>query len=197
MANKNVTLQYNGDNLYPQTKVENITDLSSLDAADLNSGSATSGQVLTADGSGGASWATASGGMSNPMTTAGDVIVGGVSGTPTRLATGTSGQVLTADGSGNVSWQTPSSSGMSNPMTTQGDIIIGGSSGTPTRLAKGSNDYLLGVNGSGNVAYTNSLPYLTTAPSADNTSGIKIVVLSSEPATKYSGYLYIITGSNN
>lgn len=62
MANKNVTLQYNGDNLYPQTKVENITDLSSLDAADLSSGSATQGQVLTADGSGGCAWANASGG---------------------------------------------------------------------------------------------------------------------------------------
>ena len=38
-----------------------------------------------------------------------------------------------------------------------------------------------------------SMSYLTSAPSADNTDGIKIVVLSSEPATKYNGYLYIIT----
>lgn len=40
---------------------------------------------------------------------------------------------------------------------------------------------------------TNGLGYLTTAPTADNTDGIKIVVLSAEPATKYAGYLYIIT----
>jgi hypothetical protein len=54
--------------------------------------SATSGQVLTADGSGGASWQTPiSGGMTNPMTTKGDIIVGGSSGTPSRLAIGTSG----------------------------------------------------------------------------------------------------------
>lgn len=33
-------------------------------------------------------------GMLNPMTTAGDIIVGGVSGAPTRLPIGTSGQVL-------------------------------------------------------------------------------------------------------
>lgn len=39
---------------------------------------------------------------------------------------------------------------------------------------------------------TNGLGYLTTAPTAANTDGIKIVVLSSEPATKYNGYLYII-----
>lgn len=40
----------------------------------------------------------------------------------------------------------------------------------------------------------NGINYLTTAPTADNTAGdLKIVVLSSEPATKYNGYLYFIT----
>lgn len=37
--------------------------------------------------------------------------------------------------------------------------------------------------------------YLTTAPSANNTDGLKFVVLSSEPATYYTGYYYIITGA--
>lgn len=38
---------------------------------------------------------------------------------------------------------------------------------------------------------------LTTAPSSANASGtLKFVVLSAEPATRYNGYLYIITGSN-
>lgn len=38
------------------------------------------------------------------------------------------------------------------------------------------------------------VPYLTTAPTEDNTSGkLKVVVLDSEPATKYDGYLYMIT----
>ena len=42
-----------------------------------------------------------------------------------------------------------------------------------------------------------SVSYLTTAPSAANTSGRLIfVVLDSDPSTKYDGYLYIITGSN-
>lgn len=35
------------------------------------------------------------GGMTNPMTTAGDIIIGGASGTPTRLAAGTNAYVLT------------------------------------------------------------------------------------------------------
>ena len=44
------------------------------------------------------------------------------------------------------------------------------------------------------VNMNSGIPYLTTAPSANNTSGcLKVVVLSSEPATRYSGYLYLIT----
>lgn len=38
-----------------------------------------------------------------------------------------------------------------------------------------------------------SLDYLTTAPTEDNTVGLKFVVLASEPATYYTGYYYIIT----
>lgn len=47
----------------------------------------------------------------------------------------------------------------------------------------------------GQFALSTGLPFTTTAPSAANTDGIKIVVLSSEPATKYDGYLYLITGA--
>jgi hypothetical protein len=45
----------------------------------------------------GSAWinVTPSGGLTNPMTTAGDVIVGGAAGAPARLAVGSSGQVLT------------------------------------------------------------------------------------------------------
>lgn len=49
------------------------------------------------------------------------------------------------------------------------------------------------INGTSYKNQPSSMSYLTTAPTADNTDGIKIVVLSSEPATKYNGYLYIIT----
>lgn len=48
-----------------------------------------------------------SGGMTNPMTTAGDLILGGVSGVPGRLGIGTNdGQVLSISG-GNVVWAPP------------------------------------------------------------------------------------------
>lgn len=55
------------------------------------------------------SGSTGGGGMENPMTTASDIIVGGVDGAPTRLAKGTDGQVLKM-ASGAVGWGTDSTS---------------------------------------------------------------------------------------
>ena len=49
------------------------------------------------------------GGMTNPMTTAGDTIYGGTSGTPERLPIGVTGQVLTTV-SGSPAWAAPISS---------------------------------------------------------------------------------------
>lgn len=51
------------------------------------------------------------GGMSNPMTTAGDLITGGASGTPTRLGVGAEGEQLTVS-SGVPAWAAPASSGV-------------------------------------------------------------------------------------
>ncbi|MBN7822439.1 DUF2793 domain-containing protein [Bowmanella yangjiangensis] len=89
---------------------------------------------------GGAGWVdvtAAGGGMTNPMTTLGDLILGGASGAPTRLAIGAATYVLTSNGTTAV-WQAPTSGGMTNPMTTEGDIIVGGASGAPARLAIGA-----------------------------------------------------------
>lgn len=52
-------------------------------------------------------WSADAAGMTNPMTTAGDLIRGGTSGAPTRLGIGTTGQVLTVS-SGLPAWVTPS-----------------------------------------------------------------------------------------
>lgn len=61
----------------------------------------------------GSAWAIFSAsGMANPMTTAGDLIVGGASGAPTRLPKGTDGQVLTMV-SGAEAWAPPGSGGLS------------------------------------------------------------------------------------
>jgi hypothetical protein len=65
----------------------------------------TTGQVLKKNSNSDydASWQVDAGGMTNPMTAAGDIIIGGTSGTPQRLAKGTDGQVLTVV-SGNPAW---------------------------------------------------------------------------------------------
>lgn len=52
------------------------------------------------DGSSWAVFSSGGGGMTNPMTTQGDIIVGGASGAPTRLGAGTAGYVLTSNGPG-------------------------------------------------------------------------------------------------
>lgn len=50
--------------------------------------------------------------VANPMTTANDIVVGGASGVPARLAKGTDGQVLTVDPTTHdLVWATPSSPG--------------------------------------------------------------------------------------
>jgi hypothetical protein len=56
----------------------------------------TAGQVLTVNGTAnGYTWTTP---LANPMTTAGDIIIGGASGSPTRLAIGSNNFVLTSNG---------------------------------------------------------------------------------------------------
>lgn len=68
------------------------------------------GLVYQTDGSAWATWLTAGGGMTNPMNASGDIIYGGASGTPTRLAKGTDGYVLTL-ASGLPSWASAGASG--------------------------------------------------------------------------------------
>lgn len=59
----------------------------------------------------GATWdSVEAAGLFNPMTTAGDIIVGGASGTPTRLAIGTNTYVLTSNGT-TAAWAASSASG--------------------------------------------------------------------------------------
>lgn len=70
------------------------------DLSDVDTTGKDDADVLTWDETTGLWIAAApSGGMTNPMTTAGDIIVGGSSGTPGRLAKGSDGDVLTIDAS--------------------------------------------------------------------------------------------------
>ena len=112
---------------------------------------AASGYVLTSTTAGILSWVAPS--FTNPMTTAGDIIVGAAAGAPTRLGIGSSGQVLSVSGGGAVVWATPA---FTNPMTTAGDIIVGGAAGAPTRLAKGTTGQVLSISGGGAVVWASA-----------------------------------------
>jgi hypothetical protein len=84
--------------------------------------------------------------LTNPMTTAGDLIVGGVDGAPARLAKGADGQILKMV-AGAIAWAAEAT-GLTNPMTTAGDLIVGGVDGAADRLAKGTDGQVLKVVGS-------------------------------------------------
>lgn len=81
-------------------------------------------------GTGAASWTvfgySTGGGFSNPMTTLNDIIIGGSSGTPTRLGIGATNAVLTYNGS-NIVWSVPGTGGT---VTTVSVVTANGISGT-------------------------------------------------------------------
>ena len=79
------------------TKVYSSTSVAMIKSATFDSGTATSGKVLTANGSGGTSWETAS--------------ASSIEGTSVKSTGESSGKVLTSDGSGNASWQTAGGGG--------------------------------------------------------------------------------------
>lgn len=113
-------------------------------------------------------------GMSNPMTTAGDLIVGGSSGTPARLAKGSDGQVLTVDPTTHLLvWATPAAASA---------LTVEEVDGSPTDAAVTK---LVLPNGTlsivGHVAtYTpasgasSSVPYVTTAADAGLSAEVPI-----------------------
>lgn len=73
--------------------------------------------------------------FSNPMTTAGDMITGGVSGAPTRLAVGSAGQVVNSSGSAQQYSSLPGNTTILKAPTIQKFTTGGGTYTTPTSPA--------------------------------------------------------------
>lgn len=192
------------------------------DALAASAAGADEGQILTADGGGGTTWATPpSPGMNNPMTAAGDLIVGGSYGVPARLGKGTAGQVLKMNsGATAPEWGTDAGAAgdaFAAAMTNSTAVInaavskvanidstaamIDAAASAIDEAATANVGDVLTADSNGEASWQTPAPasgvaYLTTAPSAANTAGdLKFVVLSAEPATYYNGYYYIITGA--
>jgi hypothetical protein len=70
--------------------------------------------------------------LTNPMTTKGDIIYGGVSGAPTRLAAGTSGQVLQTNGSSAAPSWVAAGGGGSGALTQIAQQVLGSSAASVT-----------------------------------------------------------------
>lgn len=89
-----------------------------------------------------------SGGMTNPMTTTGDIIYAintDTPSTPARLGIGSDGSVLGVV-NGVPAWVTPTiGTGFANPMSALGDLIVGKIGGTPARLPRGVTGQILTV----------------------------------------------------
>lgn len=161
-----------------------------------------------------------SSGMENPMTTAGDMIVGGEDGAPTALPIGTAGQVLKVGADG-PEWGVDSA-GMTNPMTTAGDMIGGSIDGAPYRIPKGTQGQVLTmgasfpewVNAQGGHLYQHTITYHRTSATVnvlltiviynnDATLVDSIYSLKSKLFSIYgtshipvNGYCYTNTGGN-
>lgn len=104
--------------------------------------------VLTFTGGGG------TGGMDNPMTTLGDIIVAATDGDPVRLPIGTENYILRVVG-GVPTWAeetTGSGGGIENPLSAAWDIFVGGLAGAPGRLPIGTEGQVLTVVG-GELVY--------------------------------------------
>lgn len=104
-------------------------------AVNLAQSAAVTGALAIGNGGSGQTTKAAAFDALSPMTTGGDIIYGGASGTGTRLANGSAGQVLTSSGTTVApTWTTV----LTNPMDTAGQMIYGGASGVPTKVAVGT-----------------------------------------------------------
>lgn len=95
-------------------------------------------------------------GLANPMTTGGDIIYGGASGVPTRLANGSNGQFLTSSGGTTApTWTTASASSAAFNITAQ-----------TSNYTASTNDFILASTGA----------FTVTLPTAVGNSGKTIVI---------------------
>lgn len=94
----------------------------------------------------------------NPMTAAGDLIVGGESGVPSRFGIGNANQILATNSAADAPVWIDNLQ-FANPMTGIGDMIIGGTSGAATKLSAGTDGYLLKMS-SGSPAWAPNINYV-------------------------------------
>lgn len=115
------------------------------------------------------------GGLTDPTTSAGDLIYRTALNVLSRLPAGTTSQVLTMTAPSTVGWAN-NPAGFSDPMTTAGDLLYKNSGGTTTRLPIGSPGQTLTVINSTTVAWQAGVAE-SQQITLTNTSGSSIAAL--------------------
>ncbi len=121
--------------------------------------------------------------LTNPMTTIGDIIYGGASGVPTRLAAGTSGNVLQTNGAGAPTWVAPGGGGGGSSLYGVSGIITWLSGDNLTGLSDGNFVTTwpnLAISGSGYAAQAQ-------ATSTSNYPIYKTAILNGLPIVRFAG----------
>lgn len=138
-----------------------------------------SGNILTSGGTGAnPSWGTAGSGFTNPMTTQGDLIVGGTSGAATRLGLGIAGTVLASNGSTEV-YQSASTINALSLSSTSSVVVFGMSAGHNATVG---------------ATYTsNGNTYTVVYTILNNTT----LIMTSSGASPGAGPLVLSTGSGD
>lgn len=172
------------------------TNLPSLTASTILQSDASKNLVSLANGSEGQVlkivggvpvWATDATGMSNPMTTAGDIIVGGIAGTPTRLALGTVDKVLVSDGN-TVAYQY---AGLGGGAFGTGNIVLGRSK--PPFAVYSTNNILIAT--SAGSSLTGGDNVLIGEAAAGVTSQVNNVIVGQAPSATSNSYELVGIGS--
>lgn len=150
-----------------------------------------SGQFIKTNASGVLSFGSA---LVNPMTTAGDIIVGGSSGTPTRLAIGTAGKGLLSDGT-NLSYSYPViQTKVANYTAVLGDdvVLASGSAFTvtlPTAVGSSGKTYRIKKT---DTSATNTITIATTsAQTIDGRASSDIVL------RQYGDFIAVVSDGAN
>ena len=126
-------------------------------------------------------------GMQNPMTTAGDLIVGGTNGLPTRLAKGSNGQALVIN-NGNVAWQTVGSGdGTVTSVQVQATLPVVSSQNTAQTVSLNTTISLADAYGDTKNPYgSKTQHHVLAAPStASGTPSFRALDASDIPALNY------------
>jgi len=145
--------------------------------------------VAVADGGTGAGTATAGFDALSPMTTVGDIMYGGSSGTVTRLAASTDGHVLTSTGAGSApAWEAAAGGGASD---------IDGLSDAVSGIANFTNSLILGHQTTGTLSSADGNTAVGIGAMDAITSGDNNVVIGYNAATALTtGYSSVYVGQD-